>query len=180
MTKKSHQILKINIAQHIITSDLTITELRLIAKNRNIKGYKDLFKDELLRDLIIPVKTVKEIDLSSASLSELKLIAKVRRIKNYENKSKNELLDAFKRSEPFKGIKEIKKENCDENKIIRGLRALYEPEEDYYKPQKKSYFDDNYIEYESNGDKDKILSIEEYLNMITSQLSSIIDDHKDR
>ena len=29
-------------------SDLTITELRLIAKNRNIKEYKGLSKDELL------------------------------------------------------------------------------------------------------------------------------------
>ena len=92
-------------------SDLTITELRLIAKNRNIKGYKGLSKDELLKNLNLSVKTIKEIDLSSLSLSELKLIAKVRIINNYENKSKNYLLDAFKKSEPFKGIKEIRKEN---------------------------------------------------------------------
>ena len=57
---------------------------------------------------------------------------------------------------------------------------MYEPEEDYYKTQKvKSAFDDKYIEYESNGDKGKSLSIEEYLNMIRPYLSSIIDDHKD-
>ena len=121
-------------------SDLTITELRLIAKNRNIKRYKGLSKDELLRDLNIPVKTVKKIELSSLSLSELKLIAEVRRIKNYKNKSKNELLDAFEQSEPFKDVKEIRKENRDENKIIRDLRVLYElkeEEEDYYEPQKK-------------------------------------------
>ena len=61
-------------------SDLTITELRLIAENRNIKEYKGLSKDELLRDLNISVKTIKEIDLSILSLSELKLIGKVRRI----------------------------------------------------------------------------------------------------
>ena len=97
-----------------------------------------------------------------------------------EYMSKDELLDAFKKSEPFKGIKEIKKENRDENKIIRDLRALYEPEEDYYEPQKiKIAFDDNYIEYESNGNKDKKLCIEEYLNMIRPYLSRIIDDHKD-
>ena len=78
-----------------------LTELRLIAENRNIKRYKSLSKDELLRDLNISVKTIKEIDLSSLSLTELKLITYVRRIKNYENKSKNELLDAFKNSEPF-------------------------------------------------------------------------------
>ena len=50
--------------------DLIITELRLIAENRNIKEYKGLSKDELLRDLNISVKTIKDIDLSSLSLSE--------------------------------------------------------------------------------------------------------------
>ena len=33
--------------------DLTITELRLIAKNRNFKRYKAFSRDELLRDLNI-------------------------------------------------------------------------------------------------------------------------------
>ena len=40
-------------------SDLTITELRLTAKNRNIKGYRGLSKDELLKNFNISVKTVK-------------------------------------------------------------------------------------------------------------------------
>ena len=62
-------------------------------------------KDELLKDLNISLKTIKEIDLSSLSLSELKLIAEVRRIKNYEYMSKDEFLSAFKKSVPFKGIK---------------------------------------------------------------------------
>ena len=62
------------------------------------------------------VKTVKEIDLSSLSLSELKLIAKFRRIKNYETMSKDELISAFKILEPFKDIKEIRKEKHDENR----------------------------------------------------------------
>ena len=113
-------------------SDLAITELRLIAKNRNIKECKGLSIYELLSDLNISMKTTKEIDFSSLSLSELKLIAKVRRIKNYVDKSIDELLSAFKKSVPFKGIKEIRKENRDEKKIIRDLRALYESEEDYY------------------------------------------------
>ena len=93
--------------------------------------------------------------------------------------SKDELLSAFKESIPFKDIEEIK-ENRDEIEIIRDLRALYEPEEDYYKPQKiKGSFDDDCIEYESNGDKDEILSIEEYLNMIRPYLGKKINDHND-
>ena len=58
-------------------------------------------KDELLENLNIPVKTIKEVDLSTLSLSELKSTAKLRRIKNYEDMSKNELLGAFKKYEPF-------------------------------------------------------------------------------
>ena len=66
-------------------SDLTITDLRLISKTRNTKRYKALCKDELLKNLNISVKTIKEIGLSSLSLTELKLFANARRIKNYEN-----------------------------------------------------------------------------------------------
>ena len=40
-------------------------------------------------------------------------------------------------------------------------------------------FNDNYIEYESNGDNDKKLLIKDYLNMITPYLSNKINDHKD-
>ena len=85
------------------------------------------------------------------------------------------------KNQPFKDIKEKRKKNSDENKIIRDLRVLYEPEEEnYYKPQKiRGDFDDDYIEYEINGDKGKTLSIEESLNMIRPYLGKIIDGHKD-
>ena len=38
---------------------------------------------------------------------------------------------------------------------------------------------DNYIEYESRGDKDKELSPEEYLDMIKPYLRDMINNHKD-
>ena len=117
------------------------------------------------------------------SYKELKAVAKIRKIKGYKRISEDEFLKALEESEkpkPPKTIKEIRKENYDSNEIIRDLRALYESEEDYYEPQKtKGAFNDNYIEYESNGNKDKRLSIEEYLNMIRAYLSNVIDDHKD-
>ena len=104
----------------------------MISESRNIKGCKSLYNSELLETLNISVKSVKEIEISRLSLSKLKLIEKVRRIKNYEHMSQHELLGAFKKSSPFESIKKINK-NHDKNKI-RYLRALYEPEEDYYKP----------------------------------------------
>ena len=41
-----------------------------------------------------------------------------------------------------------------------------------------SSFNDNYIEYERNGDKNKTLSIKKYLNMIKPYLRDIIQDNK--
>ena len=42
----------------------------------------------------------------------------------------------------------------------------------------KSAFNNNYIQYESNGDK--ILTIEEYLNMIEPYLVDMINDYKNK
>ena len=98
------------------------------------------------------------------SYKELKAVAKIRKIKDYKRMSEDELLKALEESEkpkPPKTIKEIRKENYDSDKIIRDLRALHESDEDYYEPKKiNGAFNDNYVEYESNGDKDKRLSIE--------------------
>ena len=52
-------------------------------------------------------------------------------------------------------------------------------DDDYYKPiLVKSSFDENYKYYESRGDKDKKLSIEQYLGMIKPYLSDLINENK--
>ena len=58
------------------------------------------------------------------------------------------------------------------------IRTLFEQqEEDYYKPKRvNNFWNDNYIEYESNGDKNRNLSPDEYLNKIKPQLQIIIID----
>ena len=52
--------------------------------------------------------------------------------------------------------------------------------EDYYKPIiiTKGSFNNNYIGYESRGDKDKILTVNEYLDIIRPYLEDIINGHK--
>ena len=51
--------------------------------------------------------------------------------------------------------------------------------EDYYEPiEIKSAFDGSYIEYESRGDNDDNLSLEEYLNIIRLYLRDMINNHK--
>ena len=52
-------------------------------------------------------------------------------------------------------------------------------EEDYYKPIfVKSSFNGNYKYYESRGDKEKRLSVNQYLNKIAPYLYDLINDHR--
>ena len=66
-------------------------------------------------------------------------------------------------------------------KGIRSVRNLFDLsiDEDYYKPIiTNGAFNNNYIQYDSKGNKDKILIISEYLDKIRPYLSNIINDHK--
>ena len=77
------------------------------------------------------------------------------------------------------GKEERKKQKHNErlikDKIIRDIRTLSEQEEDYYKPKRVSNFwSNNYIEYKSNGNKNK--SLDEYLNKTKTYLREIIID----
>ena len=52
-------------------------------------------------------------------------------------------------------------------------------DEDYYKPIiTNGAFNDSYIQYESKGNKDKILTPSKYLDMIRPYLHDIINNHK--
>ena len=52
-------------------------------------------------------------------------------------------------------------------------------EKDHYESKKAvSAFNNNYIQYENIGDKDKDLSIKEYNDIIRPYLSDIINNHK--
>ena len=64
----------------------------------------------------------------------------------------------------------------------RGVRDVKEEmsiSEDYYKPIiTKSSLNNNYIQYESRGDKNKILTVNECMDIIRPYLEHIINDHK--
>ena len=63
-----------------------------------------------------------------------------------------------------------------ENRIIRDVKTPFE-QEDYYKPKRvNNNWDNNYIEYESNGDKNRNLSLDEYLNKIEPSLRNLVID----
>ena len=65
------------------------------------------------------------------------------------------------------------------DRIIRDTRKLFKQEEekDYCKPKRVSNFwNNNYVEFESNGDKNRSLSLDEYLKKCKPYLRNIIID----
>ena len=84
----------------------------------------------------------------------------------------------FEQKKKKKIEKKKQNERIIKDRINRDIRTPFEQqEEDYYKPIRVSNFwHNNYIEYESNGDKNRNLSLDEYLNKIETYLSNIIID----
>ena len=82
----------------------------------------------------------------------------------------------------FKKLKEnLNKIKKYQYNIVSDIRYLFNEisKEDYYESiQIKSTFDGNYIEYESRGDNNDNLSLQDYLNIIRRYLRDMIDNHK--
>ena len=79
---------------------------------------------------------------------------------------------------PFRQEKETK---VIKDRILRDIKNLFEhkKEENYYKPGRvNNFWSDSYIDYESNGDKIKALSVGEYLNKTIPFLKDIINNPK--
>ena len=168
----------------------------LFAQKIGIEDYENRSNDELY-------------DALRASENENYIrIAKIRKeIKNLQHKFSRQELKEIKKSlyeiENKKGRSTSKKTRKYLNKLeekiyelnkyydyddikyrgIRDLRDLFDLSisEEYYKPIiVKSASNNNYIQYESKGDKDKILTIREYLNMIRPYLLDMINDYKNK
>ena len=74
-------------------------------------------------------------------------------------------------------IREIRKENRDEDRIPRDLDFIFNPEKDNYEPKKTvSAFNDNYIQCGSIGNKDKTLLPKDYLEVIRPYLNHMINN----
>ena len=163
--------------------NLSLNELKQIAKMRQIKGYKNMSKERLLSVLseLEPTKSKKTLDN-----------AKIKKIREDFNELRDRLLklkikeiekNLFELEESLSRFRKYYDYDDTEYKGIRDVGNLFNQsvDKDYYKPIKPTKgFDNrnNYIEYESKGDKDKILLPEEYLNMIRPYLRDIINDHK--
>ena len=79
----------------------------------------------------------------------------------------------FRLKKKVKGIKDI---------VLRNIKNLFDhekEEENYHKAVRvNNFWSNNHIEYKSNSDRYKTLSVEEYLDKIRSYLRDIINDLK--
>ena len=75
----------------------------------------------------------------------------------------------------------LRKENKElKDRIVRDIRTLFKQEDDYYKPERVSNFwNNNYFEYETNGDRSKNLSLKEYLDKIKPCSKDMIIDFQE-
>ena len=182
--------------------NLSLNELKQIAKMRRIKGYKSMSKEKLLSALGEPIEStgstsnlnnarIKQIREDFNKLSDRFLKPKIKEIRrNLYEIEKKENLSKSKIKEIEQNLIELEENLVKLNKYydyddieykgIGDVKDLFgEFHEDYYKPIKTvSTFDGNYIEYESKGDKNKNLSPEEYLNIIKPYLHDMINTHK--
>ena len=181
--------------------NLSLNELKLVAESRGIKGYENKSENDLIKILSEP-KT--KISLSKKKMRDIKenlnelrykfskskineIIKNLYEIENKNNLSKSKIKEIERNllelEESLSKLKQYFDYDDIECRGIRDVGNLFNQsiDEDYYKPIRNiSVFDNknNYIEYESKGDKDKILSVKEYINMIRPYLSDMTNDHK--
>ena len=183
--------------------NLTTHELRLVAKNRGIKNYKNMLREELLSgfdELDGNFKTLSEkgldriakmqnfshndldqiIKIHDRSRDELERIAKMRRIKNYQGISQEELIIALLKSK--RSIAELFNNNLDNdkisdiNKILKRLRDILT--KIYRKEIKKMLYE---IEHKENLSEQEKEEIDEYFTKLVRTLNKIEEcRHHDR
>ena len=185
--------------------NLSLNELKQIAKMKCIKGYKIMSKERLLSVLSEPESAESKKNFENEKLkkilkdfnewrygfskSKIKEIRKnLYEIENKKNLSKPKIKEIEKNlpelEESLSRLTEYYDYDDSEYRGIRDIENIFNQsiDEDYYKPIRTNPngFDNknNYIEYESKEDKDKILLPGEYLNMIRPYLSDATDDHK--
>ena len=179
--------------------NLSLNELKQMAKMRRIKNYKNMSKERLLSALNESERSVnnfnnariKEIREDFNKLRDILLKPKIKEIRrNLDEIENKKNLSKSKIKEIEQNLIELEESlfklnmyyDYDDDKYygIRDIENLFgEFDEDYYKPIKTvSTFKGNCTEYDSKGDKNKNLLPEENLYMIIPYLRDMINTHK--
>ena len=142
-------------------------------------------RDELLIALLKLKQSHAEFYKSrsnNAELEETKKIFNERRNKIKKSRIKKIRKDLYEKEKGLESENEKqKKQHAEELKKIENvLEGLQEEiKKNYYKPiRNKGAFNDDYVEYESRGDRYKSLLPENYLDLIRPFLRDIINNYK--
>ena len=163
--------------------------LEFLAKMRNINDYKSKSSDRLYEIFKKQSKNKERIDniredlkdlsykLSKSELKEIKTNLYNIERKKISTKKTNKYLDELDK----KIIKLEKYHDYDDHeyKGIKDIKDLFKLsiDNDHYKPVLvKSGYNNNFVQYESKGDK--ILSIQEHLALIEKYLRKLINQYK--
>ena len=172
--------------------------IELLSKKRNIKNYKCKSNDKLLQAIKENNTSKKEpknkerIDsiredfknlsykLSKSELKEIKYnLYNIEKTKQFNSKKTNKrLIDLEKK---FLELKKYHAHDDNEYRGIKDIKDLFKLsiDEDYYKPVLlKSGYNNNYVQYESKGDR--ILGIHEYLTLIEKYFRELINHYKNK
>ena len=163
-------------------------------------------KEELIISLLKPKQIIAELfnkNLDDNKISDIRILNRL--IYILPRKYRKEIKEKLYEIEHNENLSETEKEENDEylRKLVRNhnnkekyglydcddfdyygikdIKNLFDKvsEEDYYKPiLVKISFNGNYKYYESKGDKEKRLSVRQYLNKITPHLYDFINDHR--
>ena len=174
----------INLEDLYLSKEESRDIIELLAKKRNIINYKTRSSDKSYNIFKKQSKNKKRIDDIREELKNLKYIISKTGLKtikkNLYNMEKQRKISLKKTNkyldELDKKILSLDKYNNDDDYDIENLFKI-SINKDYYKPKlNKSDYNNNYIEYKSEGDK--LLTIEEYLDLIKPYLKELINDHK--
>ena len=172
--------------------------IELLAKKRNIKNYKRKSDDKLLQAIKEnntpkkQPKNKKRIDsiredfknlsykLSKSELKETKNnLYNIEKTKQFNSKKTNKrLIDLEKK---LLELKIYHDHDDNEYRGIKDIKDLFKLsiDEDYYKPVLlKSGYNNNYVQYESKGDR--ILGVHEYLSLTEKYLRELINHYKNK
>ena len=145
----------------------------------------EIIKHQKVEDIKMPKSSKNESDKIKElglTMEKLKSIARKIGVKNYENLSRIELV---KEIDKLEQAKELKKKKITSSLLLEGKKIGFKPKKKS-KPKKDVYkqikisgaFCDNFVEYQSNGNRDKSISIARYLNNIREHLRKLIDSKK--
>ena len=166
--------------------------IEFLAKERNIKNYKSKSSNKLFKTFKKQSKNKKRIDnirdelknlTYNISRSESKEIKKslynIEKRNKIRSKKTNKYLDEL--DESVRRLDKYHDYDDYEYKGIKDIKDLFKLsiDKDYYKPILfKSGYNNNYVQYESRGDK--ILTLREYLFLIEKYLRESINYYKNK